>query len=1179
MNNNKVEDREDQILDSEQFCANCNVQNCSFRNLPFRNDLKLWVKQFINTALFLNADEKEKIFNQIIKKLSPLAKQFLILEEILSLDGLLKKISTQYEQLFDSLSSLSEVGFLVDFVKILFDIAANSKALLIDSGVEDNNSFIRLDNYDSFHESASPVNTFSSSNGGSEKCFSLENFSELDKQNMFKSVLFQLDPRSKNIVKRLQIKHLEDFLRLTEEDILTVRNAGVKTVRRILALICQIKKNGKDFTYETPSKDSSEYQRKIVEYTRADFQIPFENEILSDYYSKMDRRSRTVLKQNGLVSAKEILLLTSAKIMTFKNAGQLTANRLIKSQKNLLNLIDLRLKNVHTAIAKNDFPEFITLESQRKCFDNFLQCLSERAKNVLVKNGFSSYDSLRKIDYVSIMSLKNAGKKTAEEIIAVLERLKTNPDEFSENSIYNDLNEVNVKYSKDLFQFSDPISSIEKWIESRIKNSSHRIMIFHRCGLGAKKTETLEAVGLLAGVTRERVRQVCINVCKKLAHPAARKEISSLIIRGNEIIRAFRNNIDFVTFLSLLFKDNAAAIEFFKYSESFFAILFPKTFGSKRSLSNNQVAIFPKPFIEFVVKTCRQNSLCKTLGENFWLLPIDLLEERMEQNLEMAKELFPEYTNTRTTTMALVAAAKEIIAVRDGYIFSAAYFKVKFGKLHIACESLLLAFLNGVHYTKFAEYLNEIRSPNRPISERNIHSSLTLINSSFLIGRGTFIHSNYLPNPKILLIEIENCILDYLEKSSHPFVSITKFYEAFQGKLAEAGINSEYMLYFLLKRFSEKLVFAKCPYLYLKKGYEGRVMLTDLIETFFYEAGGPLDYKFIETELIEAVGISQLQFDLIRPRLPQIVKVGQTMYSHINHIEFDIEKLKQVIEYASSVVVKEGYVSIEKIFQEKIILCKSGGIDNPYSLFHLMRYFKQTDGLTVPFKTVDYPHISQEYGQNNGFSIKECLNDFIRDFGAPCPMKEIILNFKKRRGVKENTLNNTFYQIPSVVRYDSNSYIHLEVIGWNNASEEKLKEVALECFTRESRLGNAFGRISLLIEEIDYKLPLGNDCAWTNFLLFELLKRNKGFIILGTGREAFVTKDNNLRIKTITDLVAYYLKTRFNGASSLPELEEFLRKERIILKRIPKEIFDDNDSIVIRNDQVFLKELYECLGT
>jgi hypothetical protein len=303
------------------------------------------------------------------------------------------------------------------------------------------------------------------------------------------------------------------------------------------------------------------------------------------------------------------------------------------------------------------------------------------------------------------------------------------------------------------------------------------------------------------------------------------------------------------------------------------------------------------------------------------------------------------------------------------------------------------------------------------------------------------------------------------------------------------------------------------------------------------------------------------------------------MYSHINYIEFEIEKLKQVIEYASSVVEKEGYVSIEKIFQEKIILCKSGGIDNSYALFYLMRYFKQTDGLPIPFQTVDYPHISQERGENSSFSIKECLNDFIRDFGAPCPMKEIIHNFKKRRGVKENTLNNTFYQIPSIVRYDSNSYVHLEVIGWNNASEEKLKEVALECFLRENRLGNAFGRISLLIEEVDYKLPLGNDCAWTNSLLFELLKRNKSFLSLGTGREAFVPKDNNLRINTTSDLVSYYLKSRFNGSSSLLELEEFLRKERIILKRIPKEILDDKDSIVIRNDQVFLKELYECLET
>ena len=66
MNNNTVEDRGDQILGSEQFCANCNVQNCNFRGLPFNNDLKLWLKQFLNTTVFHEADEKEEIFNGII---------------------------------------------------------------------------------------------------------------------------------------------------------------------------------------------------------------------------------------------------------------------------------------------------------------------------------------------------------------------------------------------------------------------------------------------------------------------------------------------------------------------------------------------------------------------------------------------------------------------------------------------------------------------------------------------------------------------------------------------------------------------------------------------------------------------------------------------------------------------------------------------------------------------------------------------------------------------------------------------------------------------------------------------------------------------------------------------------------------------------------------------------------
>ena len=568
----------------------------------------------------------------------------------MSLDELLTLISTQYEQLFKFQSLLSESGYLGDVVKILFDITANSKELLFNSGIENNNSFICLDNDDEFHDSFPLVNALPSDNECSEKCLSSENISEPEKQKMFKTMLSQLDVRSKNVLKRLQINFLEDFLRLTEEDILAVRNAGAKTTRRILALICQFKNNGEDIIRDNLRENNFYYERKIQELADANFLIPQETEILSDYYSKLDQRSKTILKSNGLVSIKDILLLTVEKILTFKNAGKLTAKRIIKSQRLLLEMLSLQSEKVTILPPVGEVTKAIPLEDQQEIYSNFLQAISKRAKNVLVKNGYKSYDSIRKIDLASIMSLSNAGKITALEIISAVEKLNKNPEIFIEDVSRSQSNLKN-DHSKDQFRFSDPFGSIKEWIERRIKNTTHQLMFYHRYGLGFGKVKTLEYVGLLARVSRERARQICVKICRKLTHPVAKNEISSLMFRANEIIQTFRNNIDFDTFLLLLFKDNAAAIELFKHSEPFFAILFPKTFGSKREPLNNQVVIFPKPFIKFVVNTCIQNSLCKTLGENFWLLPIDLLEERMEQNLERARELFPEYTNTRTTTM------------------------------------------------------------------------------------------------------------------------------------------------------------------------------------------------------------------------------------------------------------------------------------------------------------------------------------------------------------------------------------------------------------------------------------------------------------------------------------------------------------------------------------------------
>jgi RNA polymerase primary sigma factor len=51
-----------------------------------------------------------------------------------------------------------------------------------------------------------------------------------------------------------------------------------------------------------------------------------------------------------------------------------------------------------------------------------------------------------------------------------------------------------------------------------------------RFGLGGKKPMTLEEVGKVFGVTRERIRQIEANAIRKLKHPSRRKKLQDYLV-------------------------------------------------------------------------------------------------------------------------------------------------------------------------------------------------------------------------------------------------------------------------------------------------------------------------------------------------------------------------------------------------------------------------------------------------------------------------------------------------------------------------------------------------------------------------------------------------------------------------------------------------------------------------
>jgi DNA-directed RNA polymerase alpha subunit len=106
--------------------------------------------------------------------------------------------------------------------------------------------------------------------------------------------------------------------------------------------------------------------------------------------------------------------------------------------------------------ACNPFEKYSFIQ-KLELYCNLYNSLSRRSKNVLMKNGIDRIDKLLGHNFSSILALKNAGRKTAEEIILKFEKLCHVPEKYLENS-------ANGKYvfDKAFFNFLENLSERAK---------------------------------------------------------------------------------------------------------------------------------------------------------------------------------------------------------------------------------------------------------------------------------------------------------------------------------------------------------------------------------------------------------------------------------------------------------------------------------------------------------------------------------------------------------------------------------------------------------------------------------------------------------------------------------------------------------------------------------------------
>lgn len=514
----------------------------------------------------------------------------------------------------------------------------------------------------------------------------------------------------------------------------------------------------------------------------------------------------------------------------------------------------------------------------------------------------------------------------------------------------------------------------------------------------------------------------------------------------------------------------------------------------------------------------------------------------------------------------------EKYALVNGEILSKSLYLVRYGSLQCACEELLLHANKEMHFTEMAKHIREIRG-KKEFSDRSAHAKLTFAKNAILVGRGTFKHRNCLIYNAEVLVELLPEIRNFLFASSFPCVSINRFFETRKEELSLNGIVSDYQLYFLLKEQESNLVFPKYPFIYLESNYFQRVLLTDIIEDFFYQTPTPLSKTEINENIVKALGLKEFQFSVVKSHIPQIIWTSSTHQTHIRHFHYDNMRLVEIGKYLENELAREGHLSIEKVFRDKIVLCKSAGFSNPYPLYFVLKFLQATKQANFKIQFTDYPHIASNKTENDFIGPRKAVERFILDFRKPCPITEILKHFKGKKGYKEANISNTVFYVREIIRYDPKSWIHISLIGWNLDRQQELIRIAGVEIGKIVEAGRLFGRLSYILEEIVNNIPLENGILWTQTLAYELLKMSKEFIFLGSGKEAVLPNPNKYGIATFIDLIANILLKEFQGAARFAQFEEYLQRERIIHSRLTDFMLKDQDQVFVKGNEIFHAKL------